>query len=1062
MVVESSDALLYTSPMVTLGTSRVVNRTQYQRTFTITTVIPVPDAPIWSPTEINSGSPPVTVSGADIVPGTKRCQTYIQGERYINGRPKYIRVVFKGEIEAGVFDVNYPYAYYKEKIVTFTSDVTAPVAYNIIGAVVTGLAATNFTVSIPYVAPEGSKQLVFSIANLLGFETEVEGAGNGPNQIIKSFLGGNRTVLSSIQYPSIWVDVMFELGAGMRTVKWWVIIGNSRYTALGNSYDRTDYAFPSNLEIFINHPIGEIVTVFGDAVKYPSSPASNGPGQTKVQVLAPPGPPRITDLSFPDGICTYASGTITYSSGANATELDTIAADKLDEVEIISLNWGDYNNFGLFGALPPRPNNSLVTSDLVGRYQAAKQFNQNWLDAQGLRHPWYQPKFGDASQYHAGNTDEYGVSRGWVFARSGQPDFRRFRLDVYQELCHPQHHKEGSPSTKFVTPQSKTGKSGLWSDLYFWIGRVFFGNNPYPATVKPTYGDPMSKREHGIASPPLNNFNERWDEHDRQHYEINWLTIHGMLTGDRLTRYIINSVEQNLLSTAWPVYDGRELESQTITQTNVSRAEGRLLKSLSQCYQVTGNTLAVTNIISRATNVLLHPVAGWVGQYSNFTVKPLYIGHSAQKTGLAGPASTNINAQCWKPWEEALVFYGVYGAYLITGNATLLDIAKKIASTVMIYGTRNNGGTGGSGGLRQDAYGMIWEPYAPNTVYVGNSGGQPVQAAQLYGNPLVNFQGNYFGSWPSQTTDDLWGLAIQAYEWALQTGDAQLQLVSFEFLRDTVVNEETRKGPYGWGNVYTNNVVDWSAIINDPFKTRQGGGSGTVGATVQITGISSMSVIPQVKGPVYVNATITSISSIGAAGFVTGVNIVYVNATMTSTSSMSVIPDIVEVGAIVVIGNSSDMIVVPEVVSISLSSPSRTELSGDFKYTTKHLVTDQGGRMVRVNQVFQIWAGDTHILEFLIDDENGNPLDLSIATDIIWKLANDAGSTPLISKSMNNGIYILPQSVEVTKGKMQILLSPVDTALLNGKFYHEGVIQFGSGLVTMFIGAGIVQPSLVK
>lgn len=87
--------------------------------------------------------------------------------------------------------------------------------------------------------------------------------------------------------------------------------------------------------------------------------------------------------------------------------------------------------------------------------------------------------------------------------------------------------------------------------------------------------------------------------------------------------------------------------------------------------------------------------------------------------------------------------------------------------------------------------------------------------------------------------------------------------------------------------------------------------------------------------------------------------------------------------------------------------------------------------MALTEQDCELYAGDDHILEYTITDENNAPLDITGAT-ITW-IAWD-GATAVITKSTSSGISI----TDAPGGVFRLTLAPTDTYALTPKAYTHG------------------------
>lgn len=92
--------------------------------------------------------------------------------------------------------------------------------------------------------------------------------------------------------------------------------------------------------------------------------------------------------------------------------------------------------------------------------------------------------------------------------------------------------------------------------------------------------------------------------------------------------------------------------------------------------------------------------------------------------------------------------------------------------------------------------------------------------------------------------------------------------------------------------------------------------------------------------------------------------------------------------------------------------------------------------MTLKSQNFDVHQGSGVLLQFTCTDPQGNIVDLTglSANQIRWQLAQDANSTPIISKSIGAGITI----VNPAAGRFDVAVLPADTVSLQPiKYYHE-------------------------
>lgn len=112
--------------------------------------------------------------------------------------------------------------------------------------------------------------------------------------------------------------------------------------------------------------------------------------------------------------------------------------------------------------------------------------------------------------------------------------------------------------------------------------------------------------------------------------------------------------------------------------------------------------------------------------------------------------------------------------------------------------------------------------------------------------------------------------------------------------------------------------------------------------------------------------------------------------------------------------------------------------------------------MAKINQDFEIFAGENKQLNFTITDESGEAADIS-GSAAVWVLARISGEPNiLVQKTIAGGGITINQNV------FSVLLDDVDTDILNGKYRHELRMQKDGAESVLAIGQVIVYPSLTK
>jgi hypothetical protein len=106
---------------------------------------------------------------------------------------------------------------------------------------------------------------------------------------------------------------------------------------------------------------------------------------------------------------------------------------------------------------------------------------------------------------------------------------------------------------------------------------------------------------------------------------------------------------------------------------------------------------------------------------------------------------------------------------------------------------------------------------------------------------------------------------------------------------------------------------------------------------------------------------------------------------------------------------------------------------------------------------FTMFAGDTKLLQVLVNNVAGNPVDIT-GTLIRWQLAKNVKSDPaLIHKYVGSGVTI----VDGPNGRFDVLLDPVDTLPLIGSYYYEAEIDDSGVISTVLTGSVQINQALI-
>lgn len=107
---------------------------------------------------------------------------------------------------------------------------------------------------------------------------------------------------------------------------------------------------------------------------------------------------------------------------------------------------------------------------------------------------------------------------------------------------------------------------------------------------------------------------------------------------------------------------------------------------------------------------------------------------------------------------------------------------------------------------------------------------------------------------------------------------------------------------------------------------------------------------------------------------------------------------------------------------------------------------------------FELFAGDTKVLDITVKDDEGAVVDITDAT-IRWQLARSVNAPAVLQKAVGSGITIS----DGPNGLFEVALANADTETLKGAFYHEAeVILPDSTIATVVTGAVTIKPTLIK
>lgn len=113
--------------------------------------------------------------------------------------------------------------------------------------------------------------------------------------------------------------------------------------------------------------------------------------------------------------------------------------------------------------------------------------------------------------------------------------------------------------------------------------------------------------------------------------------------------------------------------------------------------------------------------------------------------------------------------------------------------------------------------------------------------------------------------------------------------------------------------------------------------------------------------------------------------------------------------------------------------------------------------MATMQADFTMYSGDTKSLDFTILEPDDTPVDIS-GKDIIWSLSpTKYSSLPLITKGIGTGITI----TDGPAGKFSVLINALDTAELQGDYYHEALLDDNDTISTIVVGSANILATLL-
>lgn len=115
-------------------------------------------------------------------------------------------------------------------------------------------------------------------------------------------------------------------------------------------------------------------------------------------------------------------------------------------------------------------------------------------------------------------------------------------------------------------------------------------------------------------------------------------------------------------------------------------------------------------------------------------------------------------------------------------------------------------------------------------------------------------------------------------------------------------------------------------------------------------------------------------------------------------------------------------------------------------------------------QNFVATSGERVVIKITVM-EDGVPVPIATAQEIVWKLGRTARSAPAVSKSLGQGIFIITDQAgagEANAGRVDVTLGPQETAALDGEYYCDCFMTAANGIITrIYFGRAFFAPRLI-
>ena len=113
--------------------------------------------------------------------------------------------------------------------------------------------------------------------------------------------------------------------------------------------------------------------------------------------------------------------------------------------------------------------------------------------------------------------------------------------------------------------------------------------------------------------------------------------------------------------------------------------------------------------------------------------------------------------------------------------------------------------------------------------------------------------------------------------------------------------------------------------------------------------------------------------------------------------------------------------------------------------------------MANTNVFFRLFAGDDETINLTAIDDSGATINISSASAIVWKLAQDERSTATVTKSLGSGVALVGGG---SGGIFSVAIDAADSTGLDGTYYHSATVTLSSDVTHVTIGTIWFRPAI--